>query len=286
MAVASNLGPRRIRVAIVDDADEIRDLLRISFATDDRFEVVGEGSDGEEAIILAERLGPDVLVLDRQMPHLGGVEALPEIHRRAPRTEVVLYTAGADAGTCQQALAAGAISVIDKLDATSGSVVDEIARILLDHWAEPDATVEVRVGPVPARAARAWVANTAGILAAIRRHPGIVGEPVPEDVLEVFDRFLTAWGEVAARTDEFRWVARATANDVERLVEYWALLDRLTDEQLESIGCSWSPPEAQPFFRALTAGVLEALAAHAQTRALARRLAPQWTPGTARRDDP
>jgi CheY-like chemotaxis protein len=266
---------RKVRVAVVDDLADVRLLLRVLFETDPRFEVVGEARNGVEAIELAERMAPDVIVLDRQMPVMGGVEALPEIRRRAPRAAVVLYTAGADDSTAQAALAAGALEVIDKADSAS-SFVDDLADVLLGHWAGPTADVDIRVGPVTSASARAWVANTCEIVAAIRANPGVLDEPVPEDVLELFERFLEEWGAVAEETEVFRWAARADVAAVQRMVEHWAAVDRMSDEQLSALGVHWSPPEARPFFLALTAGVLDAIAAREEMRQLADTLAGQW----------
>ena len=266
---------RKVRVAVVDDLADVRLLLRVLFETDPRFEVVGEARNGVEAIELAERMAPDVIVLDRQMPVMGGVEALPEIRRRAPRAAVVLSTAGADADTSEAALAAGALQVIDKADSPS-SFVDDLADVLLGHWAGPTADVDIRVGPVTSAAARAWVANTDAILRAIRAHPEVLDEPVPDDVLELFETFITEWGAVAAETEVFRWAARADVARVQRLVEHWAAVDRMSDEQLATLGVHWSPPEGEPFFHALTAGVLEAVTARDEMRQLADTLAGQW----------
>lgn len=267
--------PRRVRVAIVDDTDDVRQLLRMAFRFDPRFDVVGEGANGREAIALAEAEQPDLMVLDRQMPVMDGMTAIPEIRTSSPRTAIVLYTAGSDTGTYQTAISAGALDVVDKT-AVGDSVADTIAAVLLDHWSHDNATVEVRVGPVPSEAASLWVANTAGILAALRRHPEVMPIEVPEDVMDLFGRFLDTWGGIAREEAEFSWVARTTPDELHRIVEYWAALDRLTDDDLAVLGCSWSPPAARPFFNALTAGVLEALAAHAESRELARTLAEQW----------
>jgi hypothetical protein len=188
---------------------------------------------------------------------------------------VVLYTAGADVGTSRAALAAGAIEVLDKM-AVTDSIVDDLARILLDHWAQPDATVEVRIGPIPSAVARVWVANTSSIIAAVRRQPAVLPRPIPADVLDLFDRFLATWGDLAQQSEDFYWVARANPHEVQRLVEHWALIDSMSDDDLAALGCQWAPPEGEPFFHALTAGVLEAMAAHAETQELARQLAGQW----------
>jgi DNA-binding NarL/FixJ family response regulator len=269
-------GPaRRVRVALVDDNPDVRALLRIQFRRDVRFEVVGEAGDGSEAIELAEAARPDLMVLDRQMPRMSGVEAIPEIRRRAPDTSIVLYTAVADVPTYYAALAAGAIDVVEKAGPVS-DFVDRLVRALLDRTSGPEASVEIRVGPVASAAARVWVPNTQKILEGVRAHPEVLERGIPADVFELFHSLLRQWGEIAATTEEFRWAARASTTDVSRIVEYWAVIDRMNDEQLELLGIHWSPPEGEVFFRALTAGVLQALGRHEETQRLAALLSVQW----------
>ena len=212
------------------------------------------------------------------MPVMGGLEAIPDIHRESPETAIVLYTAGADAGTSEAAIAAGAAEVLGK-EVVSIDLVDTIARILVHHWAEDAGTVEVTVGPVPSAAARVWVENTACIVRAVRERPDVVA--VPPDVLDTFERFLATWREMAAATGEFCWVGRAPVEDVVRLVTSWAEIDGLTDEQLEILHCHWSPPDGTPFFRALTGGVLDALAKHEKTQRLAAMLSNRWATPSA-----
>ncbi len=264
-----------VRVVVVDDAEDIRLLLRLQFKRDPRFVIVGEAADGHEAIAVAEREQPDLLILDRQMPNLGGMEAIPEIRRRAPDTSIVLYTANTDPGTYQAALDAGALEVLDKVGASRG-FVDRLVGALLEQASSDDAGIHVRVGPVSSQAARVWVANTRKIIDAVAAHPEIVGETIPGDVIELFRSFLDQWDGVAANTSEFRWVARANPADVSRIVNYWAAIDLMTDEQLDRLGIQWAPPEGEPFFHALTAGVLDALKRHEETRQLAARLGEQW----------
>jgi CheY-like chemotaxis protein len=267
--------PRRVRVGIVDDSLEIRGLLRSFLGADGRFEVVGEAADGEEAIRLATETKPDLLILDQQMPGMSGVAALPEIRRRAPATAVVLYSGVTDTLTERAALAAGALAVLNKM-AMGPSVVDWLADILVGHWAGPRADVEVRLGPVDSSAARVWVDNTATIVAALRAHPEVLPEPVPAEVLDLFDRFLEQWRTLAAATDDFYWRARAEVTEVQRLVDCWARIDRMADDQLAALGVHWSPPEGQPFFHALSACVLDAVSSRNEMQALAAVLAGQW----------
>jgi DNA-binding NarL/FixJ family response regulator len=266
---------RRVRVGIVDDSADIRRLLRLFLEADDRFEVVGEAADGEEAIGLVARAAPDLLILDQQMPGLSGVDALPEIRRQSPATAVVLYAGGTDPNLSGRALSAGALAVLEKLSVGS-SFVDRLADILLGHLADPDAEVELRLGPVDSSAARAWVDNTSTIIAAVRANPKILAEPVPNEVLDVFDRFLVTWRALASATEDFYWTARAEAAEVERLVECWARIDRMSDDQLETLGVHWSGPEGEPFFRALTACVIDAVSSRREMESLATVLAGQW----------
>ncbi len=267
--------PRRVRVGIVDDSTEIRRLLYLFLRADERFEVVGEAANGEEAISLVTSDPPDLLILDHHMPLLNGVDALPEIRRLAPATAVVVYSAGADPFVSGRALAAGALAVLEKLDVGS-SIVERLADILLGHLASPEVEVELRLGPVDAGAARVWVDNTERILAALRAHPEVLDEPVPDELLDVFGELLETWRQLAAATEEFYWTARAEAGEVERLVDAWARIDRMSDDQLKQLGVHWSPPEGEPFFRALTDCVLEAISTRREMESLVAVLAGQW----------
>ncbi len=267
--------PGRVRVVIVDDTAEIREILRRLFDRDDRFDVVAEGADGVEAIELVTRLRPDVLVIDQHMPRLGGVEAMPAIREAAPGTAVILFTARADAGLYQAALSAGAMDVLDK--SVGLKLADRLAETLVDHWAAPDAEVQVQIGPVSSRAASAWIQNTRRILGAVVSRPEVLPRPAPPDVVEVFAQLLDTWDEVNRGTDEFFWTARASSADVHRLVEWWALIDAMSDEQLEQLGVTWSVGEGELFYQALTAGILTALSIHATTQELAKVLRRQWT---------
>jgi two-component system nitrate/nitrite response regulator NarL len=264
-----------VRVVIVDDTDDVRLLLRVMLQRDQRFEIVGEASDGFEAIERVAETQPDLVVLDRMMPRLGGIEALPQIRERAPGAAVVLYTARPDAGTHHAALAAGAIDVVEKT-VVGSPLVDQLASALLGHWAGDEFQLEVRVGPVDSNAALVWIDNAKQIVDAVRRNPDALDTPIPGQVLDAFERFLDTWREVAATNNTFSWVARAAPAEVNHLVESWAVIDRISDQTLHRLGCDWSPPEGSPFFAALSSGVLAALDSHTETRRLADELRPTW----------
>jgi CheY-like chemotaxis protein len=267
--------PRRVRVGIVDDSPEIRDLLSQFLELDDRFEFVGEGASGHDAIDLVGRVAVDLLILDQHMPGLTGVEALPEIRRAAPGTAVVLYSGDSDPRLSGRALAAGAVAVLKK-GPVGMSIVDGLAEILLGHLASPEAEVEIRLGPVDAAAARVWVDNTSKILAAVRAHPEVLDPPPPADILDQFAALLEAWRTLAQATEDFYWTARGDAIDVETLVDWWARIDRMSDEQMASLGVHWSPPEGEPFFRALSACIIDAISARHDMDALVAVLKNQW----------
>lgn len=275
---AANPGGERdlVRVVVVDDTDDIRKLLRLTLRRDGRFEVVGEAVDGIEAITVVATTQPDLVILDRQMPRLGGLEALPEIRAVAPHAHVVLYTAQPDADTQQAALAAGALDVLEK---GGTGFVDTLARVLLEHWASPDAAVTVRVGPVESTAALAWINNARKILFAVETHPAVLSKPLGPDVAEALHRFLNTWSEIAEANQTFTWVARATPSIVTPLVEGWAAINALTDDDIAALGCRWSPPAGEPFSSALFSGVLEAVRAHSTTRRLVAVLDPDTEPG-------
>jgi len=120
------MGVAPIRVVLVDDAPEIRRLLRAVLEIDGRFAVAGEAEDGKEAIDVVAELRPDVVVLDVEMPHLTGPEALPEILARAPGTPVLVYSS-ARRHVEREALAAGASAYREK-----GTDLAELMDLLAD----------------------------------------------------------------------------------------------------------------------------------------------------------
>jgi DNA-binding NarL/FixJ family response regulator len=84
--------PRRT-VVVVDDAEDVRMLVRTTLEFDGRFEVIGEAADGSSAVALVDQLRPDVVVLDVDLPGTGGVEALEELRSRTPGVRVVMASA-------------------------------------------------------------------------------------------------------------------------------------------------------------------------------------------------
>jgi two-component system, NarL family, response regulator NreC len=113
---------KRIRVLLADDHSVVRKGLRMQLQLQEQFEVIGEASDGREAVQLAEAEKPDVVIMDIAMPGLGGIEATAQIVKRSPRTGVVIFSMHADDTYLSRALAAGAKGYLlkdgDDLDLT------------------------------------------------------------------------------------------------------------------------------------------------------------------------
>lgn len=85
--------PETIRILIADDHPVVRDGLASMLATQPDFEVVGEAGSGAGAVKEAERFGPDLVIMDLEMPDLDGVEAIRQIREADERVEVVVLTA-------------------------------------------------------------------------------------------------------------------------------------------------------------------------------------------------
>jgi DNA-binding NarL/FixJ family response regulator len=90
-------------------------------------EIVGTASDGEEALAVAERLAPDVVLMDLRMPNCDGVQATRLITQRNPGTKVVVLTTYADDHSVIQALRAGACGFLTK-DATNQEIASALRR--------------------------------------------------------------------------------------------------------------------------------------------------------------
>ena len=82
----------RITVLLVDDHPVVREGLTAMLETQPDMEVVGEAGDGQEAVRLAKQLHPDVILMDLQMPKMGGVEAIQQIRKESERAEVIILT--------------------------------------------------------------------------------------------------------------------------------------------------------------------------------------------------
>jgi DNA-binding NarL/FixJ family response regulator len=103
-----------IRILVADDHAVVRHGLRSFLSLQDDMEVVGEAEDGEQAVEAAERLGPDVVLMDMVMPGVDGVEAIRRIRELRPQTRVLVLTSYADDTKVVPAVRAGAAGYLLK----------------------------------------------------------------------------------------------------------------------------------------------------------------------------
>src|SRR4051812_3092063 len=108
------MAERPIRILLADDHGVVREGLRTYLALQDGLEVVGEAADGEEAVREAERLHPDVVLMDLVMPRLDGVGAMRELRRRVPGARVIVLTSYAEDDRLLPAVQAGAAGYLLK----------------------------------------------------------------------------------------------------------------------------------------------------------------------------
>lgn len=103
-----------IRILLVDDHPMTRGGIRFALETQADFAVVGEASDGGEALRLAEQRRPDLVLMDLAMPGMNGVEATRRLHAAFPSIRVLVLTAYGDDESVVEALRAGAVSYLLK----------------------------------------------------------------------------------------------------------------------------------------------------------------------------
>lgn len=121
------MGKRRIFIA--EDHTILREGLRALLSSNPDIEVVGEAEDGRETIRGAERLTPDLILMDLSMPRMNGIEAIREIKKRCPGTRILVLTVHKTEEYILAALQAGADGYVLK-DATHSELTMAIESIL------------------------------------------------------------------------------------------------------------------------------------------------------------
>jgi DNA-binding NarL/FixJ family response regulator len=99
---------KKIRILIADDHGIVRKGLRLQLEQNENFEVLGEASDGREAVRLAEELLPDVVIMDIAMPNLNGIQATTQLVKKNPQIGVIILSMYSDETYLTRTLAAGA----------------------------------------------------------------------------------------------------------------------------------------------------------------------------------
>lgn len=128
MSGLSEENTRPISILLVEDHIIVRESLRHSLECNSNFNVVGEASDGEEAITMAQELKPDVIIMDISLPKLNGIEATRQIKAIQPAVAILVLTAHNFDQYIFPLLAAGAAGYLLK-DVSSQELVTAIEKI-------------------------------------------------------------------------------------------------------------------------------------------------------------
>ena len=144
---------KTIRILIADDHAVVRRGLRSILQLEKDFQIVGEASNGTEAVALAKRLKPNVIIMDLIMPEKSGSEATAEILAEHPETRILLLTTFGTADDVAKALKAGAVGALMKTSdeseiiaairtvAAGGQAIsDEIKRLIAENPPAPELT--------------------------------------------------------------------------------------------------------------------------------------------------
>jgi|SRR5580704_10328996 DNA-binding NarL/FixJ family response regulator len=113
------MSPSTVRILVVDDYEPFRRFVRSTLGKRPELQIVGEASDGFEAVEKAEELQPDLILLDVGLPTLNGIEAARQIHTLAPESKMIFLSQESSADMVQEALSLGAWGYVAKVKAGS-----------------------------------------------------------------------------------------------------------------------------------------------------------------------
>jgi DNA-binding NarL/FixJ family response regulator len=125
---AADGGQPEITCLIVDDHEVVREGVRISLSNAQHIRIVGEASDGEAAVALAERRHPNVVIMDVRMPGMDGLEATKQLSQKAPESAVLIFTAYSERSLLSRGLESGAKGYILK-EAPRETLVRAIEKV-------------------------------------------------------------------------------------------------------------------------------------------------------------
>lgn len=168
----------RLRVLLVDDAADVRQLVRTALRFRDGFDVVAEATTGHEALALVRAEQPDVIVLDLGLPDLAGEEVLTRIRADSPRSKVVVFS-GREAPN--RAWFAGRVEGFVLKDSALDLLLDVLDTV--GHRSEQHVDLALPVDPASVAGARRFVRSTFGTWD--------IGDELTQDALIIASELVT-----------------------------------------------------------------------------------------------
>ena len=138
---SSNSNVKTIRILLVDDNSMLREGFRLLIEMDPQLQIVGQAANGEEALIQARRLLPDVVIMDINMPKMNGIEATRRLCRELPSVAVIGLSIHDHTGLVKSMLNTGAARYLTK----DGSVEELVQAIheVYEQFRAPSAAAKV-----------------------------------------------------------------------------------------------------------------------------------------------
>ena len=227
------------RVLIADDHILVRDGYKLMLEREEGLEVVGEASNGREAVELCRKLGPDLVLMDVRMPEMDGLEATRAIKGESPTTSVLVVTTYDNPDYLFEAIEAGAAGYVLK-DAPKSQLLNAVKRTL---GGESPLNQELALQLISRFTREARRPDESALPAASRRRGA--GAPAPEALtpreLEVLQ--LLARGKSNPQIAQELVISRLTAKThVERIIRKLEVSDR-TQAALRAIDLGLVTPE-------------------------------------------
>jgi DNA-binding NarL/FixJ family response regulator len=172
-----------VRVMVVDDQGLVREGLMTLLDAAAGIDPVGAAADGEEAVRLAARYLPDVVLMDLRMPRMDGVEATRRIREARPDTEVVVLTTHADEASILDAMRAGARGYLTK-DAGIAEISRAVQAAAAHHaFLDPEVQARLLEAATTGRGG-ATASDTSGAPGTSGGAPGapVPAQPLPDDL--------------------------------------------------------------------------------------------------------
>jgi DNA-binding NarL/FixJ family response regulator len=111
--------PPKATILVVDDFEPWRSKVREILQARPEWDVIGEASDGQEAIEKAIEMQPDIILVDMGMPFLNGIEAAKVIRQRCPKSKILFFTQNSDLDLRNEAMGMGAAGYVLKTNAAN-----------------------------------------------------------------------------------------------------------------------------------------------------------------------